>query len=192
MYENLFLKINQLVSLSDKDRRIITGLFVPRKFEKGDYLLQAGSVSNEIAFVENGIFRHFLNRDGDELIYAFCSENEFVSDYESFLSASVTDKNIQAVEAVSALVIDRRNLEVFYREVEHGERFGRLAFEQIFVNNLRQMVSLYQNTPAERYRNFVAEYKAIQNRVPQYYVASFVGVKPESLSRIRRRIAVER
>ena len=154
--------------------------------------MRAGEVSREIAFVETGIFRHFLERDGDELIYAFAAENDFVSDYESFLSATETDKNIQAVEAVNALVINRQDLEIFYREVEHGERFGRLALEQIFVGNLRQIVSLYQKTPAERYRDFVAEYQGILGRVPQYHVASFIGVKPESLSRIRRRAAAER
>lgn len=189
MYENLFLKIKQFIELSNHDQEIIRGLFAPRSFEKGEYFLQAGDVCRDVAFVQTGIFRHFLNRDGDELIYSFAAENDFVSDYESFLSAAPSDKYIQAVEAADVLIINYENLQQFYRDVSFGERFGRLALEQIFVGNLRQLVSLYQDAPAERYRSFVENYQNIQNRVPQYYIASYVGVQPESLSRIRRRTA---
>lgn len=190
MYEKLFLNIEQLVDLSADDRRIIERLFVPREFEKGEHFLRAGDICREVLFIETGIFRHFLNREGEELIYFFAAENDFVSDYESFLSGEPSDKNIQALEAGRGLTINRDDLQCFYRDVKYGERFGRLALEQIFIANLRQVTSFYQDTPAERYESFARSYQYLQNRIPQYYIASYVGIKPESLSRIRRRAAI--
>lgn len=190
MHEKLFLIIEQFVELSADDRRVIERLFVPREFEKGEHFLWAGEVCREVLFIETGIFRHFLNREGEELIYFFAAENDFVSDYESFLSGEPSDKNIQALEAARGLTINREDLQHFYSDVKFGERFGRLALEQIFVANLRQVTSFYQDTPAERYQSFVRNYQNLQNRIPQYYIASYVGIKPESLSRIRRRATI--
>ena len=85
------------------------------------------------------------------------------------------------------LSITHDNLQRFYREVRQGERFGRLMAEALFVDVLRQLTSFYEDTPEQRYARFVRIYSDLQQRVPQYYIASYVGVKPQSLSRIRGR-----
>ena len=98
-------------------------------------------------------------------------------------------RNIQALEDTVMYVISFDDLQQFYKEVKYGERFGRLGIEQVFVNVISQMGSLYTDPPEVRYQKFISNYADIVQRIPQYYIASYVGVKPQSLSRIRKRIA---
>ena len=86
-------------------------------------------------------------------------------------------------------VISFDDLQRFYREVEYGERFGRLGIEQVFINVINQVGSMYTNSPDIRYQKFITDFSDITQRIPQYYIASFVGIKPQSLSRIRKRIS---
>ena len=79
------------------------------------------------------------------------------------------------------------DLQRFYKQVDLGERFGRLIAEEIFVDSLEQLASFYQDKPATRYQNFVRRFPQLVQRIPQYYIASYVGIEPQSLSRIRRR-----
>jgi len=97
--------------------------------------------------------------------------------------------SIQALEDCVAWLISFDGLQQFYKEVEYGERFGRLGLEAVYVNVIAQIASIYTDTPEIRYKNFLRNYPAIVQRVPQYYIASYVGVKPQSLSRIRKRLS---
>jgi len=81
------------------------------------------------------------------------------------------------------------DIQQLYREVEHGERFGRLALEQVYLIAINQIGSMYADPPEVRYSKFLSDFRDIVQRIPQYYIASYVGIKPQSLSRIRKRIA---
>jgi hypothetical protein len=89
-------------------------------------------------------------------------------------------------------VISFDDLQRFYREVVLGERFGRLIAEEIFIDSIQQLASFYQDRPAVRYRKFVSRFPQLVQRLPQYYIASYVGIEPQSLSRIRRRFLLEK
>jgi hypothetical protein len=92
------------------------------------------------------------------------------------------------LEETTVYTISHANMQLFYQQVEHGERFGRLAIEYVFVNVINQITSLY-NDPAElRYQQFLSRFQDIGQRIPQYYIASYIGIKPQSLSRIRKRM----
>lgn len=187
MHKNLLAKISEFIRLDDNDKLLVRQLFTPRRFEKGNHFLLAGDVCRHVAFVNKGIFRFYINHDGDDLTYYFAAENEFISEYPSFLVAQPSTKNIQALESTETLVISYDDLQMFYRTAREGERFGRLAAEGIFVRTLEQVTSLYTDEPAVRYRNFIANYPHLEQRIPQYTIASYIGIKPQSLSRIRRR-----
>jgi CRP-like cAMP-binding protein len=80
-------------------------------------------------------------------------------------------------------------MQIFYREVSSGERFGRLFLESVFSKAINHIISTHTENAERRYLNFMQSFRHIEQRIPQYYIASFIGVKPQSLSRIRKRMA---
>jgi CRP-like cAMP-binding protein len=187
--ELLINTIGSYVPLSDQDREIIRSLFHKKTFKKGSHLLEAGNICRHIVFIETGLVRYYINSDGTEQTNYFNKEGEFVCNYLSFLPQIPSDVNIQVLEDTVVYVISFKDMQQFYTEVEHGERFGRLALEQVYVSAVSQVKSLYADTPDIRYKRFISVYQNIAQRIPQYYIASYVGIKPQSLSRIRKRIA---
>jgi CRP-like cAMP-binding protein len=187
MHDSLLLIIRRFIALNPAEEDLIRQWFVPEALPKGGFFLQPGEVSRKIGFVLHGVFHYFQSADGQEPTYYFGREQEFIGDYESFLAAQPTRHGIQALEPARLLTISHDNLQRFYREVREGERFGRLIAEALFVDVLRQLTSFYEESPEQRYARFVRSYPDLQQRIPQYYIASYVGVKPQSLSRIRGR-----
>ena len=186
--ELLIEKIKTYVPLSVDDEGIARTLFHKKALKKGEHLLKAGDVCRYIFFIETGLVRYYINNDGVEQTNYFNKENEFVCDYISFLPQTPSYVNIQALEDTTIWVISYVGMQQFYNEVKAGERFGRLAIEQVFVSVISQIGSLYTDSPETRYAKFLSEYADIAQRIPQYYIASYVGIKPQSLSRIRKRI----
>ena len=188
-YELLLNKIRGYIALSGKDCVLIEELFEPLYLAKGEVLLQEGKVCRHFCYVNKGLLRQFMNYDGKELTIHFNEENTFVCDYESFITKTPSQKTIIALEDSVLQMISYGNLQRFYKEIEEGERFVRLLLEETFIKAVQYIISGLTDSPQERYSKFMKQYKNIEQRVAQKYIASFVGVTPQSLSRIRRRIA---
>ncbi|MGI4820207.1 MAG: Crp/Fnr family transcriptional regulator [Janthinobacterium lividum] len=189
MHDSLLVVIRRFISLTPAEEDLIRQLFVPETVPKGAFFLAPGEVSRKIGFVLQGVLHKFQTRNDQKLTYYFGREQEFIGGYESFLSAQPAIHGIQALEETCLLTISQDNLQRLYQEVREGERFGRLVAEALFVDVLRQLKSFYKDTPAQRYARFVSTYPDLQQRISQYHIASYVGVKPQSLSRIRGRAA---
>jgi CRP-like cAMP-binding protein len=187
MHDLLLVTIRRFITLDSAEEDLLRQWFVPETVPKGGFFLQPGEVSRKMGFVLQGVFHYFENGDGQRLTYSFGREQEFIGDYESFLSAQPATHGIQALEEARLLCISYDNLQRLYREVQEGERLGRLVAEAGFMELVRQLTSFYKDPPAQRYARFVSTYPDLQQRIPQYYIASYVGVKPQSLSRIRSR-----
>ncbi|MBO0931998.1 Crp/Fnr family transcriptional regulator [Fibrella aquatilis] len=181
--------IQQIIPLNEKEAALIQTLFQPWLLAKGDYFVQPGLVCQHVGFIQTGLLRYFVNQDGDEKTYSFGAENEFVCDYESFLPQRPCRRAIQAIEDSALVFISFANLQRLFAELMYGERFGRVVIEQIFVKTMGQLISLYTDPPQVRYQTFLNEYPSLSARMTQYHIASYVGVKPQSLSRIRARWA---
>jgi CRP-like cAMP-binding protein len=189
MYANLIKAIERFIRLDNTETALLEKLFTVKQFSKGDFFLKEGQVCKDVGFIEKGIVRYFINHEGEELNYGFGQDNNFVCNYESFLDHSPSSKNIQFIEPATLLSISYDNLQVMYEGLREGQRFGRLVCEQIFVESLRQITSFYTDQPEQRYIHFIRSYPDLQQRIPQYHISSYVGVKPQSLSRIRKRLA---
>jgi CRP-like cAMP-binding protein len=187
LHDPLLAFMRRFIALDAAEEEVVRQLFVPERLAKGDYLLQPGEVSRKVAFIGRGVLHNFQLRDGQEVTYYFGREVEFIGDYPSFLPAVPSTNGIQALEDAELLTITRNGLQQLYQQVRAGERFGRLVAEALFVDVLGQLTSFYEDTPEQRYERFLALYPDLQQRVPQYYIASYVGVRPQSLSRIRGR-----
>ena len=187
MSQNLIEKLRSYIEFNEDEERFIDNVFRVKHFAKGEHFLLAGDVCREAAFIESGVFRFYINTGDRDATYYFAAENEFICDYPSFLPQRPSSINIQALEAAEIRAISFDDLQRFYREINLGERFGRLIAEEIFVDSIQQLASFYQDKPAVRYQNFVHRFPQLVQRLPQYYIASYVGIEPQSLSRIRRR-----
>lgn len=185
----LLSAIQQYISLSAKDAEVVLSLFKRKTIEKGDYLLKEGETCRHLSFIEKGLLRYFMNDDGKDITHFFAAENDFACNYESLLKHSPSRKNIQAIEETVIWTISPSDLEVFYKQTEQGEKFGRLLMEKELLNTISRFLEHYTHSPEQRYQDFLSQFSTLQQRIPQYYIASYVGVQPPSLSRIRKRIA---
>jgi CRP-like cAMP-binding protein len=189
MVEQLILNIQSLIDLDSKEIKIINQLFKEKSIKKGDFFLADGQVCKYVAFIVKGLMRYYINHDGEDKTYAFAQENDFVCNNESFIPQTPSTKIIQALEDCEILQISYNDLQVFYKSIRRGERFGRLVLEQVFIQTLQDLSSFYTDTPEYRYEKFIKKRPDLQQRISQYHIASYVGVKPQSLSRIRKRIS---
>lgn len=186
----LLVAIKKIIEISPDEEKIIQDLFKLKEYNKGDFFLKEGEVCRHVGFIRNGIVRYYINDDGEEKTYGFSKENEFTCNYESFVPQTPSSQIIQALEDTDIWTITYENLEKFYKEVKEGERFGRIVIEQVFIQTLKDRNSFYTDSPKFRYEKFLKEHLDLQQRLSQYYIASYVGVKPQSLSRIRKRISL--
>ncbi|MNK14551.1 Cyclic nucleotide-binding domain protein [compost metagenome] len=185
---NILLKtIEDAIDINQADRELISKLFKEKKYRKGDYFLREGDVCRYVGFIISGVMQYYINNDGEEKTYGFGKEMDFVCNNESFIPQKPSRQLIQALEDCTLLVISYNDLQMFYSEIKNGERFGRIVIEQVFVQTLQGLNSFYTDSPEIRYEKFIKEYPELVQRIPQYYIASYVGVKPQSLSRIRSR-----
>jgi CRP-like cAMP-binding protein len=192
MTGKLISSIKSIIDLTPKEVDHINQLFKKKELKKGDFFLAEGQVCKQVGFIVKGLIRYYINHDGEEKTYAFAEENNFVCNYESFLPQTPSTKIIQALEDCEMLVISLADLQIFYKSIAQGERFGRLVIGQVFIQLLQDLSSFYTDTPEYRYEKFVKEHPGLQQRISQYHIASYVGVKPQSLSRIRRRISSQK
>jgi CRP-like cAMP-binding protein len=181
---------SSFIKLRAGEKELIQSLFDEVKFHKGNLFLRAGDVCDNLGFVCRGIFRYYIDREGEDKTYNFGQEGDFICNYESLIRQVPSPKNIQAIEDAEVLIISHKNLQRFYNEVADGNLFGRMHMEQVYVETVRQLISQYTETAEHRYLKFIADHPDLNQRISQYYVASYVGVKPQSLSRIRKRLTM--
>jgi CRP-like cAMP-binding protein len=184
----LLKKISSFISVNQKDKEVILNLFKAKTLEKGESFLRVGETCRYFGFIENGLVKYFINQNGNEFIYNFGRKDDFLCDYGSFLNRRPSVKNIEAIEHTRLWLLSYDDLNTFYSEITEGEKFGRVNMENVYTETVLQLVSQYTDTPEERYIRFIKNFPDLVQMMPQYYIASYVGVKPQSLSRIRKRI----
>jgi CRP-like cAMP-binding protein len=190
MYEQLINSISYFIHLSAEEKEWITEKFIPREYKKNDYFLREGQVCREVGFIAEGLVRYFVSKaNGEELTVDFNKEQEYTCNYASFLDKSPSGTGIQCIEPTTLLVISYNDLQLFYTHLAEGQKFGRLICEFLYVQAIKKVSSIYSNQPEQRYLQFLDAYADLLPRLPQYYISSYVGVQPPSLSRIRKRLA---
>ena len=192
MIQSLLDSIQNLITLSTTEKDIVVSLFEEKKIKKGDFFLEEGKICKHVGFVTKGLLRYYINHDGEDKTYEFAQENSFICNYESFIPQTPSTKNIQALEDCEIYQISYDNLQLFYKSISQAERFGRLVIEQVFIQILQDLSSFYTDTPELRYEKILKKHPELLQRMSQYHIASYVGVKPQSLSRIRKRISTEK
>ena len=181
--------INQIVQkLTEEEALIVEKYFTRKVIPKGDLWIREGQYCNQIAFIEEGTFRIFYNDHNDqETSCFFMQEKNFISSFTSFLTQTPTKENIEALTEVTILFINRQNLEKLTEEVPKMQLLRRVLAENLFILLERRISILQSQTAQERYETMIKENADILLKIPLQYTASFLGITPQHLSRLRKK-----
>lgn len=187
MFDNIKKNLNNL-SLSTEELTTFLSFLTTKTIKKYDHFIKEGEICNHVAFVNKGLIRFYFNKDGKEHVSDFKLAGEWISNYGSFLSREKSLFYIDAMEDTELYLLSYDDLQKIYSISKAYERIGRLMVEQVFLRTLSRHVSLLIHNPEERYLKLLEEKPHLFELVPLKQIASMLGIEPESLSRIRKRV----
>lgn len=178
--------VDQHISISHEEKAFFQSLLTARRLKKKAYLLQDGAICKHESFVVEGCLRTFFtDNTGDEHTLQFSVENWWVNDLNSFLHHTPSQYNIEALEPCIVLEIDYASLEKLYVKIPAFERYFRILHQNAFIAQNKRILNNISLTGFERYEAFLQTYPSLIQRVPQKYIASYLGITPVFLSQIR-------
>ena len=190
MYDIFFRSLKSKVDFSEADLAVIRDQLTPKKLRKKQYLLQEGDVCKFIAFVEKGVMKSYtIDEKGVESIIQFAVEEWLISDLFSFLTSEPATYNIDAIEDCELVLISKTAHEELLRTLPKYETWIRLQLTNAYIALQRRLTSIISLSLEERYQYFSTLYPELLQRVPQHMIASYMGLTPETLSRVRRKIS---
>jgi CRP-like cAMP-binding protein len=182
--------IQRFVPLTDDAWSLLTPHIRYRTVSRGEKWISEGQQEHDIGFVLEGNMRHYYTRDGEEKTTYFYFENHLVSAYFSAVSGKPSLLTIEALTDSRLLAFPYQHLKSLYDALPVWERFGRILAEYLAFGLEERMVGLLMLSPEERYVELLQGNKhKIIERIPQHYIANYLGVTPVSLSRIRKRLS---
>jgi len=186
--EPLINYFNSLIPLNDEEVELVSSYFKPRLYRKRQYVLQEGDICNQFNFVVRGCLRMYkVDEKGNTHIIQFASENWWMIDIGSFHGRKPSELNIDALEDTMVLQISYDNLIALYTQVAKFDRIFRVLIENSYVTLQNRLLQNISSTAEDRYNSFIEVYPHLSNRLPQTQIASFLGITPEFLSRLRNR-----
>jgi len=183
--------IESTVSISDADWKLFSSKLKTRTFKKRERILNVGETEHYISFISSGIARFLIPNDDEEkdVTFGFCFENEFVSAYDSFLTKKPSLYALEALSDLTVWSVSYTDLQEVYEKTEVGNLIGRLSSERLFLIKSKREQSLLNETAEQRYLNLFTERPNLIKDIPLKYIASYIGVTAQALSRIRKRIS---
>ena len=187
MYESFYEFIHQLFPDFKINFVILKPLLKSKKLCRGEFLFQEGEICEFVGFTLKGCLRTFVIKNAKEYTLFFHPEQQTFGDYESFQKRKPTRFSIQAVEDSEIMIFDHSVMQ-FFETVPQGQTFLRLVAEDLAFLLRDKILYLFLDTPEERYLNLLQTEPELLQRLPQYYLASYLGIEPQSLSRLKRRV----
>ena len=187
--DSLFNFLESYLPLSLGEKRLIEERFSPRKVKRKEKLLKTGTICKHYTFVVSGCFRMFgVDDRGFEHNIQFVAENDWVADLASFYTGKSSGLNIEALEASEILEIPQQDLYFLYNEIPMLNRIFKVMVEHKYIELQNRVLQNFSSTAEQRYLDFLEQYSFLANRLPNTQIASYLGITPEFLSRIRKNI----
>ncbi len=188
--EPLLDYFEKLIPLTEEEKVLVREKFKPRLYRKKQYVLQEGDICNRMNFVVRGCLRMYkIDDTGGTHILQFAAENNWITDLGSFYSENSSELAIDALEDTMVLQIAHDDLLVLYTQTPRFHRIFRVLIENSYVSLQKRLLQTISSTAEDRYQYFTDTYPHLVNRLPQTQIASFLGITPEFLSRLRNKLS---
>jgi CRP-like cAMP-binding protein len=187
MFTALHRIVSQFVTFTDHEKEQFEQAFTFREIPKNFKLVSQGEVATELYFINKGLIRLYYTKEEEEITGFIFQENLFASSYDSFLRRVPSIQTLESIEPCELLVISYDRMQELYEKLPKINILTRKVAEQRFINSQLILSSFLLDSPEERYKKFEAQHRDLLQRVPQKMIASYLGITPVSLSRIRKR-----
>lgn len=189
--EKLLNIYNSIEGLSQEEALYHANQFEKIVFAKKTMILNEGTVEDYLYFIDKGIIRFFVNKvhptePAKEITFSFIAENMFCSAYDSFITRNPCAYNVETVQETVVYRIHFDDLEKLYQRSKVGNYLGRISAENLYVRKTQREISLLMHTAEERYLNLAKAYPNFIREIPLKHIASYIGITPQALSRIRK------
>ena len=193
LVQQLINYINKFVNLTEKEQHFVSSKVVYRKYLKGQYVVQEGDICKHQCYIVSGCTKTFyVDDNGQEHIVMFAVEDWWTSDMGSYITQTPADYNVQCIENTEMIQISYDVREELFKEVPKLERFFRMIIEKGLVASQKRIVRNFSLSAKERYLIFKESYPKIEQRIPQYMLASYLGITKEFLSKIKSKLILEK
>lgn len=190
MYHQILNHIASVITLTHEEEQEFTGILSEEKLAKRDFLIEPGQAVHSEYYVVSGCLEaYYLGESGDKHIIQFALEDWWISDFEAFFGSKKAELYVEAVEDSLLLGINRDSLETLYERIPKFERFFRIKTTNAFVALRSRILSSLQKNSKHRYMEFCEYYPELERRIPNAHIANYLGIKPESLSRLRKELS---
>ena len=185
---HFFIKyLRDKITLTDQEVEMISAVAIHKKLRRKQFLLQEGEIWKYNAFVCSGFLKTFsVDSKGQEHIISFAPENYWAGDRESLLNGTPAKFNIDAIEDTELVLIEKTNFDTLCHNIPVLNNLVNAILQKSFIVSQNRIHTNISLSAEEKYQNFIDKFPAIANRIPQHMIASYIGVTPETLTRIRR------
>jgi CRP-like cAMP-binding protein len=188
--EAIIKNISKHVSLNKEEKEYFISLLHYKKLAKGEILLNYGEICKQQYFVISGCLRNYsIDEYGKEHIMMFACTDWWTSDLYSYVTELPAENIIDALTDTEVFEIKKEDMEKVYERIPKFERFFRILFQNAMVNNYKRINSVMAIPAEDRYQAFIKQYPGIYKEIPLKHIASYLGISPEFLSKIRNKIA---
>jgi len=183
--------LEKTTEIDKDDWQVFSSKLKRREFTKKTNLLVEGQTENYLSFIEKGIIRFLIPKEDEEkeITFGFCFKDEFISAYDSFLTRAPSTYQLETLTDTIIWSITYDDLQDVYKQTQIGNMIGRFSSERLFLIKSKREQSLLNETAEQRYLNLFTERPNLIKEIPLKYIASYIGVTPQALSRIRKRIS---
>jgi CRP-like cAMP-binding protein len=186
--QELLSHIKNYAPLSEAAEQALNDAFEKRLLPKNEFLVRQGNRCRHLYFLESGALRGYYNLEGKEITHWFGFEKDFVTSFHSFITGEPAVENIQLMEGSILWAISKETLSSLFNQYHEIERLVRIAYEKYYIRLEERFVNAQFKTATERYENLLQQMPHLPERAPLGYIASYLGISQETLSRIRSRI----
>ena len=187
--EHIKQALNALAPIGEQDLQAFLAKLVPGSYPKGALLVEQGSTEDHLWFLQSGIIRYYIPGMEQDITFGFSFEGDLFSAYDSFLTQLPCQYNVQALTDIETYRIDHNDLQTIYQQTQVGNTIGRKAAEKLFLTKSQRELSLLHKSAEHRYLDLFHERPELIKHIPLKYIASYIGITPQALSRIRKRIS---